>query len=403
MARRPLLRLEVPVPLAHALDASGSAAVLSQAVQLLLFMQRQIPCPFDELAQDLERTPHHHARPRARPGGWRRKAALLLCGATRLFAQLPAALSAALSAVREQLPAALSATHELTQPLVVALLLGSSVASPRVVYLFRLLVDPSAEESSRPAARRLLRALATRAAVLTEHSPRACRVFLLLQAPRAARLPAEFFRPRPGLALNLRRAHLGCVDLCAPSLYLLSPPPPLPTSAASISHRTPLPSKHLPARAGPCPPRRGRLRLAHSCAMLRRRSWCTAPIKGMEVAPPRPSVRLQRTSRHTRTAAVPSTSQAHGALFIFDSASGTSCHLPMFAAGTAIDKCPIPAAAPVAAAATSDAASFTSKLAPAQGSLNDGVPLPSAGAVMNDDDPIWFQSIPHIRGWHSRG
>jgi hypothetical protein len=108
-----------------------------------------------------------------------------------------------------------------TAPVVAALVLGSSLASPKLVYLFSLPASSSTSQPPPPAgarrdgARRLLRAMASEGSDMFAVDPGLCRLHVLIRARRDAALPAPHFRPRPGLALQLRRAHVAVVDASA--------------------------------------------------------------------------------------------------------------------------------------------------------------------------------------------
>eukprot|EP00966_Prymnesium_polylepis_P197743 4582115-Prymnesium_polylepis.1 len=130
MPRRRPTRLEATVSLKHAADAAACGHMLGAVLKHALFMQQQIPCPFDELVRELERLADGDgdgARRPARPGGRMRKAARLIASAQPLLDQLPAAVAAAHE----------SASGADGSELLAALLLGSSIAAPRVVYLIR--------------------------------------------------------------------------------------------------------------------------------------------------------------------------------------------------------------------------------------------------------------------------
>lgn len=168
--------------------ATPPAALLRVAVQHVLYAHQQIPCVYRQMVRDAAaplRQPHSRVQ---------RKAAKLVGAAEQLFGELPAAFSALVGA-----------DHA-----VAAIVLGPSVASPRLAYLLRLdavATAPTAGDGSR----RLLAALALHSGELAAVDPGLCRMHLLLAAPADAALPAGHFRARPGLQLKLQRAHVATV------------------------------------------------------------------------------------------------------------------------------------------------------------------------------------------------
>jgi len=131
--------------------------------------------------------------------------------------------------------AASGGSNESARPILAAVLLGSSIASPRLVYLLRVSAAATAPASaavaatlaetagapaadaaapsSRDATRRLLRAIATQCNSLSTIDPKLCRLHVALRAPREAELSPGLFQPRPGLALRLQRAHVATVTV----------------------------------------------------------------------------------------------------------------------------------------------------------------------------------------------
>ena len=213
MPLRAKARHEAPVALTKPADPATCAHMLAAVVKHALFMQQQIPCPFDELARELEQEPEEGSsrRPVRRPGGRMRKAVRLVGAAQPLLDHLPSTIHTICEA-----------DEQAGGGLVAALLLGSSVAAPRVVYLMRFQPSPAAPGAPptpsdapvvRDCSRRLLRALMTQCAELSAVDPGACRVHLIVLAPRSAGLSPALFQPRPGLVLKLKRAHVACIDV----------------------------------------------------------------------------------------------------------------------------------------------------------------------------------------------
>lgn len=218
MSRSARARVDVLAPLARPVDYAACGALLAQLVKHTLYTGQQIPAPFDQLAAELQReggVGEEGRRPRL--GGWRRKACKLVEAARPLLEGLPAAVGML----------AEGGEGGGGERVVAALLLGSSLSTPRVVYLIRFPLTSTRREKGgeeggekgdgqaavRDNARRLLRALATQAGGLAELDPGPCRAFLLLQAPPHSSLPPSLFTPRPGFTLKLKRAHLARVDV----------------------------------------------------------------------------------------------------------------------------------------------------------------------------------------------
>ncbi len=204
-SKRPIRETVCVALRGHATSATAAELVASLA-QHTLFMHQQIPTQYAELRQDAEDAAASGVR--LRPAGPERKAAKLIKAAEPLFSALPAALEAAVE------PRA--------APVLAAVLLGSSVASPRLVYLLRVSAVTSVDGgdtsavSPRDAIRKLMRAVATQCMSLAAIDAKPCRLHVLLRAPREAQLPAQLFQPRPGLSVRLQRAHVARVAVeCA--------------------------------------------------------------------------------------------------------------------------------------------------------------------------------------------
>lgn len=190
----------------------------------MLFFHQQMPCAFNDLKRIHSDTSSmaddDPRRRRRRPGGAERKGAKLLTATKTLLAHVPAALNAITATD------AAAAAQTGREPLVVAVVLGSSLTSPRLVYLLHVPhdgdarlegVEGAAAAPRRDGGRRLLRAIATQCGALADVTPGLCKLHLLLRAPRDAALPAPHFRPRPGLVLKLKRAHLAAVSAASAS------------------------------------------------------------------------------------------------------------------------------------------------------------------------------------------
>ena len=163
-------------------------------IQHAMFMHTQIPCVYTEILREVER----HA---AQGSGVRRRRPYLIRKSIKLLAALEPLLA--------RLPAAMS-TDATSAPHVAAIILGNSLASPRLVYLLRL--DGCGDGGDTvPGVRRLMRALAMQAGDITTVNPGLCRLHLLLRAHRDAGLGSHGFRARPGLVLRLKRAHVATV------------------------------------------------------------------------------------------------------------------------------------------------------------------------------------------------
>ena len=213
MARKRMCRISADACLTQPTDATCCASMTSAVLKHVLFMQQQIPCPFDQLLSEVSAPMMTREGKVRRPTAGMRKAARLVAATQALHDELPAAFISVEAAM---------AAHTGTGP-VAALLFGSSVASPRMVYLlhFRSSIDDNidpaeAAASVRNTTRRLLRTLATQCAQLSSIDPGCSRFHLLLQAPRGTPLSAAAFQPRPGLALKLRRAHVASVECSRP-------------------------------------------------------------------------------------------------------------------------------------------------------------------------------------------
>ena len=220
-------------------EGAPAATLLSALAQHVLFMHQQVPMVYTEMLREAEDTLAAAAAAAAagrtapmRPAGPERKGMKLLPATEPLLAQLPAAVAAAAAAAHEAHRSredacsteTLASSESASGPLLAALLLGSSVASPRVVYLVRLapsLCNPPDDDASADvtggsragtaATRRLIRAVAMQCSSIATVDPGVCRLHLLLRAPRHAALPPEHFKPRPGLVVKLQRAHVALI------------------------------------------------------------------------------------------------------------------------------------------------------------------------------------------------
>lgn len=200
------------------------ADLLVTLTQHTLFMHQQIPMTYSELVREGEDATAALAEgKRLRPAGSERKTLKLLKSMEPLLASLASALAAS------------GGSNESARPILAAVLLGSSIASPRLVYLLRVSAAATAPASaavaatlaetagapaadaaapsSRDATRRLLRAIATQCNSLSTIDPKLCRLHVALRAPREAELSPGLFQPRPGLALRLQRAHVATVTV----------------------------------------------------------------------------------------------------------------------------------------------------------------------------------------------
>jgi hypothetical protein len=217
---------------------------LEALLQHVLFMHQQIPCVYPELKREVSELA---GRQRAPMGGVQRKASKLIGALEPLLEQLAPALSAAAAAFDHGTSSPKHGGSDRARA-VAAIVFGSSVAAPRLVYLLGVGAEGGAEErdaaegsfSSLAAAstdpsgappqppirpstnpkpgggiRRMLRAVAIQAADIAAIDPGACRVHVLVRARREAALPAGHFRPRPGLLLKLSRAQLATVATCS--------------------------------------------------------------------------------------------------------------------------------------------------------------------------------------------
>jgi len=240
-AAKQLLRLHAPVALAEAASPAAAGALLEALAKHVLYIHGQIPGPYDALAAEAL-GPSGPAPGRCRKASRRRtmlrRTRKLVASFDLLFGALPRALAAV------QPP---GSAHGGSPPLVAALVLGGSLASPRAVFLVRGHAGPTAAAPSaaelRGLQRRLVRELVRVCGDLASLRLGLCRLHLLLQAPRAAPLPSPF-RPRPALRLKLRRAHACFVELGAP-----------------------------PAEAG-------------SASLDEALGWCDAPVDGIDPASP---------------------------------------------------------------------------------------------------------------------
>ena len=185
------------------------AELLRAVVQHILFMHQQIPCIYQELQREVEELLLH----KVRPGVLQRKAAKLLTALEPLFSQLTPALAAAEEAAASAASSSSSVGDALPPRTVAAIVLGSSVASPKLVYLLSL--SAATDPPSRDGARRLIRSIAAHGMEISTVDPGLSRVHVLLAAPRDAALPSAHFQPRPGLTLKLQRAHVATVDTTA--------------------------------------------------------------------------------------------------------------------------------------------------------------------------------------------
>ena len=190
-ARRPALR--VPVTATLSAGAPPPDEALRAIVQHVLFMHQQIPCAYAELGREVEAM--------AESG---RRGSLVQRKAAKLFAATEALLA--------PLAVAFAKIAEHSEAAIAAIVLGPSIASPRLAYLLRLDVT-GATPPPRDAARRVLRAIAAQGIDLTAVDSGLCRLHILLAAPRHAQLPAPHFRARPGLQLKLQRAHVATVTV----------------------------------------------------------------------------------------------------------------------------------------------------------------------------------------------
>jgi len=253
--RQAPLRLRVGVELACAPSTPVQCGLLETLLKHVLFIHGQLPSPYDAIVKELASSaaqPVGRCRKTSRHRSMLRKARKLTETAEQLFQGLPAALQAVATAQHEAGP-----SDRPAPPLVAVFVIGSSPASPRVVIMARITHDssvgkpggaeaPTASELN-GAKRKLVRVLMTLCGDLASVSVGLCRLHVLLQAPRAASLPA-LFKPRPALRLKLRRAHACCVDLGGPA-----------TAA----------TPDAPMEGAPVPP------------------WCEAPLEGLDPSEPR--------------------------------------------------------------------------------------------------------------------
>ena len=184
--------------------------LLSTLVQHVVFMHQQTPTPYLELKRNAERMEMaHNGGGKLRPLGKERKALNFLAAMKVLLDALPPAVAATRTALSTFSP------DLMAQPVLFALLLGNSIATPRMVYLTRIFmpVDESGGTGSCEACRRLMRALTLQTASLGTIDPGRCRLQLLICAPPGTQLPANRFKPRPGFVLRLHRAHVATVDM----------------------------------------------------------------------------------------------------------------------------------------------------------------------------------------------
>ena len=93
MPRAEYIRLNAAAKLAHPLDAACCARVVEAVLKHALFMQQQLPCPYDQLFHEISM-----ANARRRPSGGVRKAMRLVSAMQALLDQLPEALLRAGSA-----------------------------------------------------------------------------------------------------------------------------------------------------------------------------------------------------------------------------------------------------------------------------------------------------------------
>lgn len=225
-SRPPPLRVGVTAALP---DGGAADELLSALIQHVLFMHQQIPCVYPELKRELDTILQEKRRA---VGGIQRKVAKLVSALDPLLENLTPALDT-------------SAAATPTTPCVAAIVLGSSVASPRLVYLLGVGIGDGESEdelqigssngetssttskpsatpsasSSRSSVRRLLRSLAANCAEIGAVDPGLCRVSLLLSAPRTAdagALASAGFVPRPALTLKLQRAHVATIATYRP-------------------------------------------------------------------------------------------------------------------------------------------------------------------------------------------
>ena len=188
-------------------ESSSPADLIDAVLQHALFIHAQAPCPYAELRREASRAATYQAHPpqrRVRQSNAQRKASKLVAAMDSLLTQLPHAVEAVTS------------SSPSSDPVVAAVVLGSSVASPRVVYLLHLAGNNMAVPPQN-GVRRLLRAIAVQCSELASIDPGVCRMHVLLRANRRAALPEMHFRARPGLRLRLRRAHVATVSAGVPA------------------------------------------------------------------------------------------------------------------------------------------------------------------------------------------
>ena len=394
MPRAEYIRLNAAAKLAHPLDAACCARVVEAVLKHALFMQQQLPCPYDQLFHEISM-----ANARRRPSGGVRKAMRLVSAMQALLDQLPEALLRAGSAV--------SAQGE--SGLVAALLLGSSVGSPRLVYLLRfdcscadgVIGPPDITARARDACRRVLRALMTQCSPLSGIDPGACcRLHLLLLAPPDARLPTPTFQPRPGFILKLRRAHVACINASDAPSSARSPcvtPSPCQPRCANASPFPATPSS-VPSPFGAASP----FGATTPASCITADAWDGLPIDGLLVdgALPPDSIAADGSTRSGGGRRRGPPRQPRGACFVLESSEGSSAadeHLvdaPLMAAPSLVLRRSAPATDVYMADEAAD-------LAPD--------PAGNYGDAMDDEligtslalGMIWFQSTMVIKGFRA--
>lgn len=152
-AAKQLLRLHAPVALAEAASPAAAGALLEALAKHVLYIHGQIPGPYDALAAEAL-GPSGPAPGRCRKASRRRtmlrRTRKLVASFDLLFGALPRALAAV------QPP---GSAHGGSPPLVAALVLGGSLASPRAVFLVRGHAGPTAAAPSAAELRGLQRRL----------------------------------------------------------------------------------------------------------------------------------------------------------------------------------------------------------------------------------------------------
>ncbi len=253
-----------PIAGEEALPSSAAGFATVSLVKHALFIHRQLPQVYDELRYATEMSVMQRAEAKEaggparrppRPGGAEAKAIKLFSVAEPLLGHIGPAFDAAADADDA---AAEDADEESDPALLAAVVLGSSVASPKVVYLVRVAYGCDEEVPvPRDFERRVLRAVAVQCAPLASVNPGLCRLHVLIRARREAQLPEAHFQPRPGLKLKLKRAHVATLSTGAPAAALADVPPPhewcpsLVTDMVLPPRATP---RHLASRAAGAEP-----------------------------------------------------------------------------------------------------------------------------------------------------